>query len=515
MKQCSPVVFIGLDSADPALLLKWEKEGLLPTLSSLRRRSLRGEAILPSGLGTGAMWVSLYSGVSPARHGRYFGRQIEDDAYRVAPFRPNAVKQEPVWVAASRANKRVAVIDIPVAPLAENLNGIQIKDWGAHDPVSPRVQTCPPSLAEEVTARYGTDAVGSCDRPRKGAGAYKEFRDRLIERVEKKGQLICDHLQTGGWDLFMAGFGDSHCVAHQAWHLHDPGHPLHDPEFAKTFGDPVQDVYIALDRAVGRILECVSPATTFILFSGSGMGPNYTGNHLLDEALRRLEGIPATQEHRAIQAVKQVYRRVLPDNVRSWLGPLGDRVDELSLAGDRARRMFYSLPHNDLSGAIRFNVVGREPNGRVKRGDEYDALCVALRRDLMELRNPDTGKPAVTDVLKTSDLYSGKYLDELPDLLVLWNRDQAITAIASEKTGEIRGVRMSKRTGDHVHTGAFFASGPGIDAGDLAQPVPVESFAPTIAALLGVALPDVDGAAIPAICGSGDSYQPKLGFSDV
>jgi predicted AlkP superfamily phosphohydrolase/phosphomutase len=461
MKQSSPVVFIGLDSADPALLLKWEKEGLLSSLSSLRQRSLRGEAILPSGLGTGAMWVSLYSGVSPARHGRYFGRQLENDAYRVVPFRSNGLKREPVWVAASHANKRVAVIDVPVAPLAENLTGIQIKDWGAHDPVFPSVRTCPPSLAEEVTARYGTDPAGSCDRPRKGARAYVEFRDRLIERVDKKSQLICHYLKAGGWDLFMAG----------------------------------------LDRAVGRILQCVSPATTIILFCGSGMGPNYSGNHLLDEALRRLEGIQPTQERRAVQAVKQIYRKVLPDRVRSWLGPLGDRVDEMSLAGERAKRMFYSIPHNDLSGAIRFNVIGREPNGRVKRGDEYDALCVALRRDLMELRNPQNGKPVVSDVLKTSDLYSGEYLDQLPDLLVVWNREQPITVISSEKTGEIRGVRMSKRTGDHNHTGAFFACGPGIQVGELAQPVAVESFAPTIAALLGVVLPDVDGTTIPAICG--------------
>jgi predicted AlkP superfamily phosphohydrolase/phosphomutase len=80
----SRVVFIGLDSADPALLLKWEEEGLLPSLRLLRQRSVRGKTIVPSGLGSGAMWVSLYSGVSPAKHARYFGRQIEDDAYRVA-----------------------------------------------------------------------------------------------------------------------------------------------------------------------------------------------------------------------------------------------------------------------------------------------------------------------------------------------------------------------------------------------------------------------------------------------
>jgi len=294
----------------------------------------------------------------------------------------------------------------------------------------------------------------------------------------------------------MTAFGDSHCVAHQAWHLHDPSHPLHDPEFAKAYGDPVKDVYIALDRAVGRIVQSVSLATTVIFFSGSGMGPNYTGNHLLDDALRRLEGLPVRPSRRAVQAVKKIYRRVLPDLVRSWLGAFGDRVDEMSLARERAGRRFFAIPHNDLSGAIRFNVVGREPNGRVKRGDEYDALCVTLRRNLMELRNPDTGKPAVSDVLKTSDLYSGPYLDQLPDLLVVWNREQTISSVASEKIGEIRGVRMSRRTGDHTHSGIFFASGPGIDAGELPEPVPVESFAPTIAALLGVALPDADGTTI-------------------
>jgi predicted AlkP superfamily phosphohydrolase/phosphomutase len=60
---------------------------------------------------------------------------------------------------------------------------------------------------------------------------------------------------------------------------------------------------------------------------------------------------------------------------------------------------------------------------------------------------------------------------------------------------------MSKRTGDHTRAGAFFACGPGIQVGELAEPVPVESFAPTIAALLGVALPGVDGIPVPSICG--------------
>ena len=78
------VLFIGLDSADPGLLQQWGKAGLLPSLQSLRQRSLKGTTILPPGLGSGAMWGSLFTGVSPARHGRYFGRQLDAGAYRVA-----------------------------------------------------------------------------------------------------------------------------------------------------------------------------------------------------------------------------------------------------------------------------------------------------------------------------------------------------------------------------------------------------------------------------------------------
>jgi predicted AlkP superfamily phosphohydrolase/phosphomutase len=487
------VLFIGLDSADPGLLQQWGKAGLLPSLQSLRQRSLKGTAILPPGLGSGAMWVSLFTGVSPARHGRYFGRQLDGGAYRVAAVAPGAVKQEPVWLAASRAGKRVAVVDVPLAPLAHKLRGIQIKDWGCHDPTFPGVRTCPPSLANEVVEQHGYDPVGPCDRPRQGVEAYKQFRDRLLERIDKKTQLICHYLQEGGWDLFMAGFGDAHCVAHQCWHLRDPGHPLHEPAGASAYGNPVRDVYVALDRAVGRILARVAEETTVILFAGSGMGPNYTGNHLLDEALCRLEGVEPSQGRQSVQAFKDVYRKVLPDKSRSWLGPLGDRLDELSLAGDRARRKFYSIPHNDRSGAIRFNVAGREPKGRVRRGAEYDALCRSLQRDLMAVADPDTGQRVVDEVLKMSDLYAGERLDQLPDLLVVWNRDRPITALISEKTGLIRGSQMSQRTGDHTHTAAFFLAGPGILSGEVAAALRVECLAPTIAGLLNIALPNIDG----------------------
>ena len=224
------------------------------------------------------------------------------------------------------------------------------------------------------------------------------------------------------------------------------------------------------------------------------MGPNYTGNHLLDDALRRLEGLPLTPARTAVPNRQARYRKVLPDLVRSWLGPLGDRVEEMSLASERGGRLCYAIPHNDLSGAVRFNVVGREPSGRVKRGEEYDALCASLRRDLMELRNPDTGTPVVSDVLKTSDRTSVGI--SISCLTCWWLESRA--ADFGDRVGEDRrdpGFRMRNVQGITRPT-VFSSRVDPDDVAELADPVPVENFAPTIAALLGVALPDVDGSTI-------------------
>src|SRR6185436_19531560 len=52
-----------------------------------------------------------------------------------------------------------------------------------------------------------------------------------------------------------------------------------------TIGDPLRDVYIALDAAVGRLLEAAGPDTTAVVLCSHGMGPHYDGTHLLEEIL--------------------------------------------------------------------------------------------------------------------------------------------------------------------------------------------------------------------------------------
>ena len=98
--------------------------------------------------------------------------------------------------------------------------------------------------------------------------------------------------------------------------------------------------------------------------------------------------------------------------------------------------------------------------------------------------------------MRSADLFTGENINYLPDLLVEWNRSAPVSEVYSPMTGLIRGEYKKCRTGDHTSKGLFFISGPGVMPGQVRHEVSVMDLAPTIAALAGVELVDVDGRSI-------------------
>lgn len=489
------VLFIGIDSADGELIRTWAAADVLPTFRALFERATCGVTLIPPGLFVGSVWPSLSTGVSPARHGHFWFRQLRSGTYQVFRHRPHEIRARMLWDALSQAGRRVAVIDVPETHRVDGINGIQLVDWGTHAPDLPGFHTWPPSLAKEVTARFGRDPVGLCDRRWNGPGALNSLHKDLLTRVQRKADLSSHFLAQESWDFFLTTFTEAHCAGHQLWHVHDPTHARHDVALARTLGDPIKDVYVAIDAAVGRLIEQAGADTHVFVLCSHGMGPLHGGNFLLDDALRRLEGTPAINKTQWFDSLLWCWQHV-PRAIRAMLGPLRDaavrRIISAPISVDESRRCF-QVPNNDGFGAIRVNLVGREPRGQIGAGAEYDQFCAALTNDLLSLVNVDTGRPAVQRVLKVTDLYDGPTLDELPDLLVEWSREAPIVAVSSAKTGRLDVPDPQHRTGDHNSRGLFFASGPSIAAGPLGRPVSIVDFAPTIGALLGVPLCELEG----------------------
>jgi predicted AlkP superfamily phosphohydrolase/phosphomutase len=275
-------------------------------------------------------------------------------------------------------------------------------------------------------------------------------------------------------------------------------------------------VYAALDDAIGEIVQSAGKDTTVILTSGDGMGPNYSGSHLLGDLLSRMKlfnHIPAGTNGAAgnVSAknppVKTDFmstvRNMVPKSVRVAVSRslLPRSVNEkLSLrwktAGISWQHTRAFLIENANEGYIRINLKGREPEGIVEPGKQYEDLCEELYRTIKHATNPANGERAAHTVYKTDDIYHGPCRSHMPDIIINWNDDAKLTTeLLTEKYGlarsEVPGYAVAPYyTGNHRPTAFAVAMGPQIPGANVLKDTSILDLAPTMLNFFGIAPPD-------------------------
>ncbi|MFN0179140.1 MAG: alkaline phosphatase family protein [Gemmatimonadales bacterium] len=524
------VLALGIDAASPALIDRWCATGDLPHLAALRARGMSGSVRGLEGFFVGSTWPSLYTATSPARHGIHYQVQIDPGSYRLhRPAEGAYVRTPPFWRALGAVGRRTAILDVPLARLDGSIAGVQTVEWGGHDSLF-GFGAIPESLGREIVARFGHHPVGPvCDARRATHEEYRAFIDRAVAGAAAKAALTRWVVDRERWDLVFQVFTEAHCAGHQCWHLHDPTHPAH-PTLPGPFtagpsrSDPLRQVYQAIDRAIGSLIEA-SPDARVLVFSGHGMSHWYGAQFLLPAILERLgatiplaRGAPSPAP---IRAALRTAWRALPELIRRPLEPLRRAVADRpahpvpTLWGDPARSRCFPVGNGQAVGGIRLNLTGREPSGVLRPGAEADGFVAELTGQLLAIVDRRDGGPLVSRVVRTSDLFQGDALDHLPDLLVEWSDRLATgsSAVAggvaatitvwSPATGEITGTNDYGRTGEHRRDGFVIGAGPGIPVGTLGQPASVMDLAPTLASWLGAELPGVDGRPIAELLPTG------------
>jgi predicted AlkP superfamily phosphohydrolase/phosphomutase len=505
------VIVIGLDAADPDLIENWSREGLLPTMTALMTKGCWGRLASPAEISTGPVWPTFFAGTSPAKQGRFFYRQLKSGTYRIHKKYAVDIEATPFWVQISDAGQRVAVIDVPKTYPIHGINGIQIVGWGVHSPSWERA-SYPSELMDQVLSRFGKYPVPNCDEFHlETISHYKNFYEKLMSGAEKKGLMSEYFLTQENWDLFFTVFGEPHCAGHHLWHLIDTNDPGYDPEITRLLGNVILDIYSTIDLAISKLVNA-APDATFIIISPHGMGPNYGGSHLLPEVLSRL-GMAGTQTMTSdglTSLTKDIFRRLAKARDKSVeMAPPGllkmtkkmlprkfwdSLTCYLLSAGNEWRwSRAFCIP-GDFPGAIRINLKGREPNGLVEPGEEYESLCEQLINELQSLVNPDTGEKAVSEVVRVDKLYQGKLLWELPDLIVKWTGDAPVRALYSPIIGTVRGDNPDKRSGEDKPEGFITAYGKHVKSGNYIEGGDLMDLAPTILYLMGQPIPEnMDG----------------------
>lgn len=331
------------------------------------------------------------------------------------------------------------------------------------DPTAPAMPISAPSsyapaLAGDIGRFYTQEMPEDTKAFSSGMLSGPEFLaivDRVVFETEMMLERELARFRGGLLFLYLSSIDQA---SHMFWRTREPDAPASE----RVYADVVPNLYRRVDRWIGRIMARLGPSTRLVVMSDHGFAPYHTKVHL--NAFLAQRG----------------YLTVLPPDQHAD-GPLGHI--------DWRHTQAYALGLNQLF----INVRGRETHGVVDPA-ERDLVLERIERDLLSLRDPDTGLTAVTRLDRPPP---GPFGERAPDLIVGYRRgyrssDESALGAVVDRVFEPNHDRWS---GDHcmdpsavpglIATDASLAPGP---------PPSLRDLAPTILRFFGVTPPpEIDG----------------------
>jgi predicted AlkP superfamily phosphohydrolase/phosphomutase len=264
------------------------------------------------------------------------------------------------------------------------------------DPAHPALPLSTPSdysswLAEQVGSFYTQGIAEDTKALSSGVLDDGEYL-RQAQIVAAERQRIFDiELPRFRSGLFFFYFSEIDLNSHMFWRAMDPHHPGYRPELGEKYGGAIEGFYVEMDQVLGETMQRVDQDTTLIVLSDHGFAPFYHSFNLNTWLL------------------ENGYLALKPGTT-----PSGDFFSNVDWLHTRA----YGLGLNGLY----LNLSGREKEGIVHPGTEAEALKKELAAKLLAFRDPSNGAQVITRMDAATDVYSGPYVAQAPDLIVGYMR---------------------------------------------------------------------------------------------
>ena len=511
----SKVVCIGLDGATFDLIKPFIAQGKLPTFKKLMDSGAFSELRSTVPPVTASAWSSFMTGKNPGAHGLFDFMQRRENSYDLAPVSALDRDGKAVWDLIGDAGKNVIVMNVPVTWPPQQVNGQLVT--GMLTPRNAENYTYPKELAEEIKNAIGEYIVYSDEVYSKGRGEI--FLNALKYSAEQRVRAAEYLIQKYPWEFFMLVFPETDTVSHGLWSSYDASHHEHDPAEAVKFRDGILEIYQHIDELLARLFEKITPpppsplqgegqgGVSVLMMSDHGHGPVrnflYVNNLLAQHGFLKFKPNIASQLKRVAFQLGLTPRFVYNVLLKLGLGKLRRTLDKRRGGRGLLKRFFLSFADVDWSrttaysigyiGEVHINLRGREPQGIVTPGQEYERVRADVVNCLRELKHKD-GTPLVEHIWKKEEIYRGAHLDEAPDILFL-PRNLETIAFGDFEFGSNKIVEPSFGvSSSHRMNGIFIASGAGVkNAGEFSGAQLID-LAPTILHLMGLPVPtDVDG----------------------
>lgn len=466
------VIIIGLDGATWDLIKPWADEGELPTFKKLMEEGVWGELESTVPPVTFPAWESMFTGMNPGNLGVYDFVKVDVEKNSFDINTPSSFRGLPIWKKLNEYGFKTCMVGIPTSKV-EAVDGVMVGGpFSDANCVYPKefesllkqmdYEIYPSSL----TKASGLDNVGQELINDTISSRFKLAK--FLVNYEKPDFLaltifIIDNIQHFFW-------GESR--VYKSWkHI--------DKElgnFISSLNDStvilVSDHgFTKLDKTlyISKFLE-----EKGLLVYKDGSNPNSNSILTQDRLIKIARALKL--DHILQKIVSKEKLLALLSNFPDEEGRFGGKGLERIIDWERSK----CIP---LSYSIYLNCSENEKS----------ELKHVLREELSHL-------DLIEGVLFKEEVYSGRYLDSAPDIILRPKEGVRIleTPFKDEliESGGSRGWR-----GDHTPRGVFLAYGPNVKKVDTSRfNAHIYDIAPTILALFGIPVDDnMDGSVLSSV----------------
>jgi len=274
--------------------------------------------------------------------------------------------------------------------------------------------------------------------------------------------------------------------------------------------------YKLVDRELGRWIEqYAGPDTTVVIMSDHGGAAAHRLLNLhklfVDRGWLQIEAAPGTSQagaaaHSALARASlrlwNAAKRLLPQAVASRLQPLRQRVRNRLAAPLQHRQIAWdrtvAVPMgSSAGGVVRLNIAGRDRHG-ILPPQQAESLLAEIREALLAMRD-QRGEPVFEAVPSGAEVFSGPYVSEGPDLLLVPSEPSVFalpglhdswTQIPFLLEQPHAVTELQQPLGVHSMEGILVMAGPQIEAAPLQEQASLLDVAPTLLYAIGEPIAD-------------------------
>ncbi len=248
------------------------------------------------------------------------------------------------------------------------------------DPENPALGiSYPKEFSSELAKDIGLYYTLGMPEETKGVTENRIPKEVLLEQIqeieEERTKMFWHEFEGFDGGVFAFGFDSGDRLQHIFW------------EEGEIPGE-IEQYYLEKDRFLGELLGKIDDNTLLIIFSDHGF----------------------SSFERAVSVNTWLYNNGYLALTKE---PTEEDAGELFRYVDWGKTKAYSLGFN----SIYINLKGREAKGIVKQG-ERDVLVNEISGELGEWKDPKTGQSVMAAVYRGDKIYSGKFVEDAPDIVV-------------------------------------------------------------------------------------------------